>query len=762
MHIWTLLASREAALLAILMLLGSGPAAFLSERVETASRIALAPVLGFCLGTCVTTTILEFAPVNDTYWVLIPLALLSAGVAAIRTLRSPNRPGLRVRLRLRDLAALALIAAAVTGPINATLHRHQTVGPAGFFYTDVDNYVAVQDAARSVSLHAARGAWSAHQRSGTAFGNLTQYTWSFFAQFGSNLDATPLDANVNAVLGLGATDTFAPFLTVLLLMGALGVFAAVRWFAGSRTLTAVLAAGLFGGALFLELWFDSFQAAIIAIGLVVPFLVLVDQALSAPRRADLVLIALVLATMLTVYPLYMALLIATAALMVGWQGVLIRRSRRALRPLLRPLALSILAVAVMAMAFDPVAVARDLHYYQLVLQGKVPFPRVGWTLPVDVLPGWIAQTREFWALSGPEAGGLKQVLLGGLLPLVFLGFIAIALRRYPRALALVGLAAICAAAAEYSYLSQQSCTYCAERNLLPLAPIAAVLISLGLCALLSASNRWAKVAGILGIIIVAIPVAQRARIELTRFSNGSYFLDSANRGVLSQLPRGGGTIEVEGYVASVAAQAEQPLVYQLVNERAPGRASIVLGSALGFAIAYLDFGLVRLPPGPEFDPGYRYVLTRFASVATDRRIIARSGGIALQERIKPLDITPYAGLGAPLERILRTGVVWVQTQRPLRLYIVGYAGGSAWARLTFAVSAPVSVPSQPGVRTRLVGTTLTACVRALGGPPERRVTLRINAVLRPGVPPRETFPPGMPLEGLALTSMRAVTGHCAV
>ena len=26
--------------------------------------------------------------------------------------------------------------------------------------------------------------------------DLTQYTWSFFAQFGSNLDATPLDSNV--------------------------------------------------------------------------------------------------------------------------------------------------------------------------------------------------------------------------------------------------------------------------------------------------------------------------------------------------------------------------------------------------------------------------------------------------------------------------------------------------------------------------------------------------------------------------------------
>jgi hypothetical protein len=760
MHIWTSLAAREAALLTILLLLGSGPASFLPDRIDAASRIALAPALGFCLGTCVTTTILEFAPVNDTYWLLTPLALLSAGTATIRALRSRDRAGWRARLPLRDLAALLLIAIVVTGPIDATLHQRHTVGPAVFTYTDVDNYVAVQDAARSVSLHSARDAWDAHQRSGTRFGNFTQFTWSFFAQFGSNLDATPLDANVNALLGLGATDTFAPFLTVLLLMGALGAFAAVRYFAQSRTVTAILAGCLFGGALFLELWFDSYQAAIIAIGLVVPFLVLVDGALRSQRRADLVLIALVLATMLTVYPLYMALLIATAGLMIGWQGVLLRRSRRALRPLLRPVALSALAIAVMAMVFDPVAVARDLHYYQLVLQGKVPFPRVGYALRVAAVPGWIAQTREFWALSGVWAGGLKQILLGVLLPILFLGAIAFGLRRYPRALALVAMAAVCMAAAEYGYLSQQSCTYCAERNLLPLGPIAAVLLSLGLCALLATPNRWARVAGILGIVIVAVPVAQRARVELIRFSNGSYFLDSANRKLLSLVPPGSGRIEEEGYVASVAAQAEQPLIYHLINARASGRVSIVAGSDIGNAIQYLDFGELRLPPGPEFDPRYRYVLTRLGSVATDRRVIARSGGIALEERVKPLDVTPFAGLGAPLERISRTGVVWVQTQYPLQLYIVGDADGTAWARLTFDASVPVLVPRQPGVRARLAGTTLTACVRGIGAPPERRVTLRMNAMLRPGALPHETFPPGMPLEGLALKSMQAVTGRC--
>ena len=142
--------------------------------------------------------------------------------------------------------------------------------------------------------------------------------------------------------------------------------------------------------------------------------------------------------------------------------------------------------------------ARDIHYYHLVAENGVPLPRVGYKLPIDVMPGWFGQTREFWALSGLGSGGLKQIFLGVLLPLLFLAFIAIGLRRFPAALALVVAGAICMVLAQYAYSSQQACTYCAERVLLPLGPIAAVLIALGLFALVAAPNGWARAAGIIG------------------------------------------------------------------------------------------------------------------------------------------------------------------------------------------------------------------------------------------------------------------------
>jgi hypothetical protein len=311
----------------------------------------------------------------------------------------------------------------------------------------------------------------------------------------------------------------------------------------------------------------------------------------------------------------------------------------------------------------------------------------------------------------------------------------------------------------YGYYSQQSCTYCAERNLLVLGPVAVILVAIGLCALFARPGRVSKAVAIGALVIIAVAVGQRTRIELRRFSQVSYFLDSANRVVLADLGRSG-SVQEEGYGGSVLAQAEQPLVYHLIGERAPGRASIILGSNLGNALTYLDFSH-ELSPGPEFDPRYRYVLTRLAGVTTARRVLARRGGIALEERTRPLDIVPWAGIAVPLERISGAGIAWVQTQYPLQMYIVGYDGGRpAWARLTFAIQNPVTVPPQRGVRSRQTPHLLTVCVRATGSEPVRGVTLRMEAILHPGPIPRENFPPPMPLEGVALTSMQAVTRPC--
>ena len=111
----------------------------------------------------------------------------------------------------------------------------------------------------------------------------------------------------------------------------------------------------------------------------------------------------------------------------------------------------------------------------------------------------------------------------------------------------------------------------------------------------------------------------------------------------------------------------------------------------------------------------------------------------------------------------RSGTAFVDTRYPLQMLVVGRDGGRrAWARLTFQATVPASVPKQPGVRWDHHGGTLTVCVPARGSEPVRSATVSLTAALQPGTPPPAMYPAGMPLEGLQLTAMRAVTGRCSV
>ena len=479
MHVWIDLIAREGAYLALLLALGAAPASLLSaDRLGTAGRLALAPVLGFCLGTCVFTTVLEFVPAGDSSWLLIPLALASLTFAAWRC-----RWRLLPRISWHEALQLLLIVVVVAGPLTAALGHHGTVGPAAYTYTDVDGFVAEQDGAIRTSTHDARAAWERYEETGDRYADLTQWAWSFSAWFGQNLDAAPLNANFTTLLGLGATDTFSSFLIVLLLTGALTAFAAVRQLTASRTCFAALAGALYGGPLFLELWFDSFQAVIVALALLLPLVYLAVANLTGRRWQDLVLLAIVAGTVLTSYPVYLPVIVAAGGLALVLRVAVAQRRGDDVRAVVRDLAIRLAALIGMVMILSPVGITRDIRFYRRVLNDEVPLPRVPWHLPLEVLPGWLLQTRGFWFLPTLGAGGSKQLVLAVLIPLAMLAVIAFGIRRYPAGLVLVGLGAVFGLLAEYSFASQQSCTYCAGRALLPIAAIAAVLLAVGLHAL---------------------------------------------------------------------------------------------------------------------------------------------------------------------------------------------------------------------------------------------------------------------------------------
>ncbi len=648
---------------------------------------------------------------------------------------------------------------AVAGPLTYTLHQHHTVGPADFIYTDADGYIAQTDGQLTRSAADATNAWHEAQRGAARFSSLTQYNWAFRAQLPQQFDATALEANVNGIVGLGATDTWDPFLIAILVCGGLGAFAVVRYGTQSATWAAALSGALFGGPFFLDLYFDTYQAAICGVALAIPLTVVALEAFRTKRAADVVLCALVLSGFLNVYPLFVPLVVLAALLVVGWLAFVAFRRREPIRARVRSLVLAAVGIGVLAAVFEPVAFVRDVRYARAILDNTIPLPRVGYRVALDVFPGWLFQTRGFWNMSSPGSS-FHELLLGGVIPLAFAAVILIAVRRYRPALALLVLAGVCAVVAEYSFASRQGCTYCAERNLLPLTPIAVVLLGLGVYALWQLPGRWWRWLGPVAALLVVVAVGQRTRVELTRYSHGSYFLDSANRSLLGRVPVDGSPVALEGYDAGISAQSEEALTYFLAVERLDGRVTLPTNANNHGGLGYLTFGNPS-GPWPSFNPGYAYVLSRLGGVSTARDVIARSGPIVLARRARPLDVLPFFGLGESFSRLDPRGTAWVQPGEPLIMYVTGYTPASqVWARLTFSVHEPFKLTGQPRVRTRVRGTTLSACVPADGFSPLRVAELTISAAPQLGPYAAESFPPAPPFEGIALTSMRGVAGAC--
>jgi hypothetical protein len=297
------------------------------------------------------------------------------------------------------------------------------------------------------------------------------------------------------------------------------------------------------------------------------------------------------------------------------------------------------------------------------------------------------------------------------------------------------------------------CSYCADRNLIAIGPLGVGLLGVGVATLTTARSHWLRWAGVVLAALAVISVGARTRQERLRFSDGAYFLDSANHALLSHRPPHSGIVDVETYGADPGrAPGEQLLAYDLVSEQTHGEVALpseyVEYQALGYA------GEAN-PANPQFSPNYRYVLTRLGGVQNGRRVIARSGSVALEERSEPLDATLVAGVAVPLLRQDAQGFGWVEG--PLHLLVSGQAADPVWVSLRFRTSVPVTVPPQPGVSTRTERAgLLAACVRTTGSAPLRRATITLIFPHTPGIVLAEPFPIPGPPGGVQLVAMRAV------
>lgn len=261
-------------------------------------------------------------------------------------------------------------------------------------------------------------------------------------------------------------------------------------------------------------------------------------------------------------------------------------------------------------------------------------------------------------------------------------------------------------------------------------------------------------------MIVALPIGHEAIVLRQRLTHSDFMLGRGARKAVAALPSDPGQVELEGFSEGGQAPAELPLVYNLVNERAPGQVSLPTFVNDNSGLAYLLGGPVGL--GPSFRADYQYVLTRLAGVRTRRRTVARFGSIALQRRIYDLDVTPISGLSVATPQLDPGGTAWVVGSVPLEFLVVGGSPGQpAWVSLGFRVTVPVTVPHGPGVvSARREGSVLRVCMQAAGNPPVRQAIVQPHFTPQaPPLPPNRYDPP-YPARGLALTSMSVSTRSC--
>ena len=751
-------------MLATLLALGIGPASFLGRRFQAAARLALAPALGLCLSTCVFTTLIWLTPARNTYWLIPPMAVISVAVAVWRAHSTAGKPrprGWRHALRWPrplDALALAAVCMVVAAPLDYTLHQRHTVGPTGFQLADAAGYTEMADGAVKQSI----------RQSGLApakLDNPSQSAWTNYALSVQNIDAVPLSANLNTLLGLGSTDTQTLYMIVFLIVDALGAFAAVRYMVATPAWVAPLAGILFAGPLFLQLLADGSQAATCGIALMAPIATMGAEVLRGRRFADLVLLSLLAAGLMALYPLYVPGVAVAAGLVVLANAIRLRiRGPLGQRALLSVLARATLVVT-LTILFNVVSFTRNLHFWHqaatISMAGKPIYD-----LPISVLPGWLLQTRQFYFLTSLAHASFHQLLIGVILPAIFIAVIVVGIWRWRAASIIVCVIAVFAALAQYTSMTKH-CSYCVDRNLLPVAPLCTVLLALGVAALATARAtglRW--MAAIVAVAAIAA-VADQTHNERLLFADNSYFLEDANRALLSHLPAHAGPVSVEGFGNNpYYAIVELALVYTLASERNDGEVSVSNEDPSYEAFNALNGGVKpindpgeRHPVNSDLYPDYRYVLTRFGGMHTGRRTIARAGPLALEERVHPVDVMLVSGAATTLARLDRQGFASIVAT----LHLLALGGGNApvWILLRFQTlpEAQITVPLQSGVRTRSTSTTLTVCIRARGAAPVRRASLEFDGTLLQGTIPTEpyAYPAPEPPRGIQLQAMYAVS-----
>lgn len=771
---------RELVFLAVLTLIGSGFAAQLRRDLPGFVRWTLAPGFGLAAAMALLVTVNFFVPLRHAFWfALLPLGIASAAWAVWTERRRGTRlPSLRRRSLGLDLAVAATLLVAALLVLNRPLDGRFSTGPVAYGIFDAPNYVNYAEGfqrftndkpfsdilypflQRRYDREAWGRAWNLTQRMG----------WGYKWQHASS---STVPAALAGPFGWPPWQLQSAYSLVLVMIAALGAAGLARAVVPTRRWPSLLAGLAGGGPLLFQLWVDGAQGLISGVALVPAFLVAAWQLVARPTLGRAALCGLVLAGISAGYAEVFPQAVGTLGLLGLGQVVAARTERRGAA--LRLLGFGALAL-VFAVLLSPrsaiwlgEAVGRQLGDAQALIAIT---PRGLYDMSIRGLPAWLTQTREFYDIAFLRPGGAWFTIVGIGLPLALLAGFAVAALRLPRARILLAWAVVACAQSLYSSVSLD-CSYCVQRTLLTLAPVAAAGVWVGLYALTvlhgGRLGRLARGGGafvLAGLAIAATASTMRVVVER---AGEAVMAEPQMRSAMDAVSRVDGTITLEGF-GSVPYEswAELPMWYQAASESTSRR--------LSTPAAYNDYAgfwytQVRPPGHPAYTPDYSYVLTRTAGLDSGRRVIYRQGPFALARRASPFDVAVARGVVVDTARRDPLGIPWVQRPNnrislhagPLTFWVSALSPRPV--RLAMVLGGPPGLRVlAPGVRQRPfpLGRVL-ACMPVRGRGRLRIATARVLPVPPemgpPLAPPYDPVP--SPAKTVSLQAVRATGGTCA-
>ncbi len=752
--VWFGLYLREIVTLLLLGALGSAFVVSLRE-LSVVSRLAIAPVFGLAFGSTIMITANYFIPAKTTaFAVFIPMVVLSLGIAMWLYRRKRSR---NIRLKWSwSILQLPLIIVVLLFALNYPLAVRDSLGPHGFRIGDAAGYVAVGDGNKDHTPRQSREEWA------PVWDKTADYAHGYLNGF-QHTGSDTITSNVGVIFGWSTSELHSSFMAVLILVGALGVFSAVCYLTNSRHWLATFSSLFYAGPMTYQLFLDASQGALAGLSLIVPTALLALVAWRERKLKLYFLIAVLLAGMLSVYPIYitqfgLGVFIVLFYLFIKaldkWRGTVSNSVK-----LLGVLAI----VTIITITLSPVATARAWRYFKALADSAyldaitVGLPQ--YPIPDYAVPSYVFQTHELYYLTDPTNVISSEIFVTFVWPLVLLGVCAYGVWRYRMTVAYIPFLLAAIIIVSYTWTTREECTYCVVRNLLIFAPYMSVFVGVGVIALFKQRRLPWIIASIIVMVTTIAIAGQRDYVLARRMTSDGHLTPRSADYVIDGLKGRKGSVYLEGVGASYNTAYEMPSFYHRIRfEAKQMRIAISIENDKSAGTAYL--GGTKKVYGPEYTPDYEYVFTRIGSVKTNRKTLRRSDAFALQAR-KGVDVTVTEGVIIDHPWRDRNGYAWVV--EPLKFWVSSPTDRTVWLRLTFkGPAARTARFAGPGrASTKHSRSKFIVCKKIKGPVGLRRVKIKIKSKKYPPGPNSKYFVRPHPPKGLRLYAMSASTKPCA-